>query len=143
MRIELDTSSREPIYQQLVDRIQLKVAQGELADGYKLPSVRELALDLRINPNTVARAYRELETAGVVVRQHGRGVFVSRRTGTVSAAEQERQLAEHVDALLLAAWRLGLTPDQLIEHVRSRASGLFSQHSTNSRSEGPGGADDE
>ena len=137
MRIELDTSSREPIYRQIVDRIQMKVARGELADGYRLPSVRELALELRINPNTVARAYRELEEARVVVRQQGRGVFVSRRMDTVSAEEKQRQLAEYLDALLLAAWRLGVPPDQLVEELRRRAVGLFSELGD---SNGPGGS---
>ncbi|MEM8933930.1 MAG: GntR family transcriptional regulator [Acidobacteriota bacterium] len=131
MKLHIDTTSREPIYRQLVERIQLRIARGELADGAKLPSVRELALKLRINPNTVARAYRELEDGGVVVRQQGRGVFVTHRVDAISDDEKQRQLIDHLDALLLAAWRLGVAPEQVVDALRERAAGLFSDPAEN------------
>ena len=126
MRFKLDTTSREPIYQQLVAQIQLAVARGALTAGEKLPSVRALALSVQINPNTVAKAYAELENAGVVVRQHGRGVFVANRTSELTSAARARQLSGHLDTLLVAAWRLDIDLETLVDALRERASSTFS-----------------
>jgi len=79
MEIRLDMESPEPIYLQIMDSIKHLVATGELKPGEQLPTVRQLATDLRINPNTVARAYLELDREGVISTQQGRGTFVSER----------------------------------------------------------------
>lgn len=125
MRIHLDPTSREPIYRQIVEQIRLQAARGDLAEGERLPSVRELAVDLRINPNTAARAYRELEQEGVVVLQQGRGVFVTPRPKAPKAPDRRRILRPAIDDLLLKAWEVGIRPDQVVEEVRDRATELF------------------
>lgn len=76
MQIQLDFRSRQPIYAQIVEQIRQKVARGELQPGDQLPTVRQLATDLRVNFNTVARAYRLLDEAGLISTQHGRGTYV-------------------------------------------------------------------
>ncbi len=125
MKLHLENSSAQPIYRQLVEQLRLQVARGEILDGHRLPSVRELALELRINPNTVARAYSELEREGVVIRQQGRGVFVTERKPKVPAAQRRRLLDEHLDQLLVAAWKLGVDSEELIDRLASRASEFF------------------
>lgn len=127
MNLKLDTASPQAIYLQIVEQVRLQVARAELEGGRRLPSVRELALTLRINPNTVARAYRELERDGVVVKQHGRGVFVAEHKATLSAAQRRRQLNSHLDTLLVAAWQIGVTPEELIQRLGERAAEFFAQ----------------
>ncbi len=125
MTLHIDTASPKPIYKQIVEQVRLQVARGELPGGGRLPSVRELALELRINPNTVARAYRELEREGLAVRQQGRGVFVAERQAKLPAAQRRKLLSARLDELLVAAWQLGVTPEELIERLERRASEFF------------------
>lgn len=125
MKLRLDTTTPQPIYRQIVEQLRLQVARGELAGSSRLPSVRELALELRINPNTVARAYRELERENLVVRQQGRGVFVAERPPKLPAAQRRKLLAARLDELLVAAWQLGVPPEELIERLERRASEFF------------------
>lgn len=129
INLNLDPSSRQPIYQQLVDQLRVQIACGELADGTRLPSVRELALELRINPNTVARTYRELENEGFVVLQQGRGVFVTHQTAELSADERRKVLQGPLDELLIAGWQLGLEPRDLAAELERRAAELFDDSS--------------
>ncbi|MEM7586891.1 MAG: GntR family transcriptional regulator [Acidobacteriota bacterium] len=125
MKLRLENASTQPIYRQIVDQLRLQVARGALPGGHRLPSVRELALELRINPNTVARAYSELEREGVVVRQQGRGVFVKEQPQKLPAAQRRRVLEGHLDELLVVAWKLGVGTDELIERLATRASEFF------------------
>ncbi len=127
LNLHLDPASRQPIYQQLVEQLRVAIARGELEDGTRLPSVRELALELRINPNTVARTYRELEHEGFVVLQQGRGVFVTHRTAELSVIERRKMLQGPLDELLIAGWQLGLEPRDLIEELERRAKELFAE----------------
>ncbi len=127
MRFRLDPTSRDPIYHQLVEQVERMVAGGVLAEGDKLPSVRELALELRINPNTVARAYGELEQEGLVVRQHGRGVFVAPRIPELSESRRQTLLRGPIDELLLTAWKAGIDLDAVIEAVHRRAGELLAE----------------
>jgi GntR family transcriptional regulator len=76
MRIQIDFRSGEPIYLQILDQIRMMIANGELKPGDQLPTVRQLAADLRVNFNTIARAYRLLDDAGMISTQHGRGTYV-------------------------------------------------------------------
>lgn len=125
MRIRLDPTSRDPIYSQLVEQVERLVAGGELSDGDKLPSVRELALRLRINPNTVARAYGELEANGVVVRQRGRGVFVTARQQELTERQQLELLRAPMDDLLLTAWKAGVDLETVVAVLERRAEELL------------------
>ena len=78
---KLDLASGVPVYRQIIDQVLLAVAAGTLAGGVQLPTVRQVAVDLAINPNTVLRAYRELELRGVITTQQGIGTFVTRKQG--------------------------------------------------------------
>lgn len=121
MSFRLDPTSPQPIYRQIVDQVQSRVATGDLEQGQKLPSVRDLAMELRINPNTVARAYRELESEGIVVLQQGRGVFVAPRKSVLPFTQRRKQLEGPVTDLLVAAWKLNVDVQQLIELLQEKA----------------------
>ncbi len=121
MQIRISQDDGTPIYQQLIHQIRLLVASGRLSKGERLPTVRKLAETLLINPNTVARAYRELETAGVVVSRQGSGVFVSDAVSPLSRREKNRLLNERIDALLTEAVQLGFDIESVDSLVRQRS----------------------
>ena len=123
MNLRVDAASHTPIYEQVVAQVRALVAGGRLPAGQRLPSVRGLAEQLLINPNTVARAYRELERDGVVVSRQGHGVFVADQGSPFRAAERRRLLAASVDRLLAEAAQLGLEPADVEEMVRQRVEG--------------------
>src|ERR1700686_3611898 len=91
-RFRLDSHSGVPVYRQLIDQVQGGLASGALTPGNQLPTVRQVAVDLAINPNTVLRAYRELEIRGVLDSQQGTGTFISDRKATKHAGEQHGHL---------------------------------------------------
>ena len=110
MLIDLDLSDGRPLYQQIVDEVRRAVAQGALAADDPLPSVRTLALELRVNPNTVQQAYRELERAGVVYSRRGQGTFAARNG---AADQRELLLRDVAERALKDARRFGFTPHEL------------------------------
>jgi len=120
MHIRISPADGVPIYQQIVTQVKYLVAAGRLAPGDELPPIRALAEQLVINPNTVARAYRELEVAGVVVKRGTAGTFVSAAGSPLARRERVRILAERVDALLAEARQLGFSPDELLDLIRQR-----------------------
>lgn len=109
MEIQVETSSRQAIYRQLVSQIREGVARGLLEPGEQVPSVRELARRLVVNPNTVARAMTELEREGVLIGRPGIGYFVAERTSDLSRESRERRLGAGIDRLLTEAVHLGFT----------------------------------
>ena len=111
--LRVDPSSAEPVYEQLVGAVRRAVATGRLAPGDRLPSVRELARELVINPNTIAKAYQALESEGITVSRHGSGTFVADGRALMRRPEQKRRLREGIDALLTDAVHLGLTQDDV------------------------------
>ncbi len=121
MQIRISQDDGTPIYQQLINQIKLLVASGRLAADEQLPAVRKLAETLLINPNTVARAYRELESAGVVISKRGSGVFVSSAGSPLSRREKNRLLNERIDALLTEAVQLGFAIESVDSLVRQRS----------------------
>ncbi|MCH9651960.1 MAG: GntR family transcriptional regulator [Deltaproteobacteria bacterium] len=121
MRFHLDPGSKVPIYRQLTEQIERSLVAGEFSPGDRLPSVRELAMNLRINPNTVGRAYSELERQGVVTRQQGRGVFVSSRQKDLSKEERRAVLRQPIEELLIAAWKAEIDVDEVIAELQQRA----------------------
>ena len=128
MQIHVTDSDGTPYYQQVVSQIKFQVASGRLEAGEQLPPVRKLAEQLLINPNTVARAYRELEQEGVVTSRRGAGVFVAESgSSPLSRKEKLKILNERIDGLLTEASQLNIDHDtlsRLIEQRRSRfASG--------------------
>ena len=120
MQIHVTDSDGTPFYVQVVNQIKFLVASGRLAAGEQLPPVRKLAEQLLINPNTVARAYRELETEGVVASRRGAGVFVSDGGSPLSRKEKNRILNERIDALLTECTQLGIDLETLLKLVQQR-----------------------
>jgi GntR family transcriptional regulator len=122
MGFYIDTASRLPIYQQLVEQIREAVARGDLQPEERLPSVRQLSGDLVVNPNTVARAYLELERAGILVSRAGRGMFVAQPRTELTKAARDRRLAESLDRWLTEAVHLGFSADEVVQLVSKRVS---------------------
>jgi GntR family transcriptional regulator len=114
--VHLDYRDARPIYTQIVDGFRQQISAGILQVGDKLPSVRELAAELTINPNTIQRAYRELEAAGWIATVAGKGCFVH-SIPTAQSSQQQALLAEF-DRLTHQLIASGLTADQLISHLR-------------------------
>lgn len=114
MQFELDFRSGQPIYLQIADQIRQKVANGELKPGDQLPTVRQMATDLRVNFNTVARAYRMLDEAGLISTQHGRGTYIW-EAPPAEVAERLRQetLESLTRRFFHSAQRQGYTPDEV------------------------------
>ncbi|HTS01501.1 MAG TPA: GntR family transcriptional regulator [Thermoanaerobaculia bacterium] len=111
----LDPSSGVPFYRQVIDQVLLAVADGRLKPGAQLPTVRALAVELSVNLNTIARAYREMEIRGIVETQQGTGTFVSARRPERKAADRRRALERLVDQFLTTAASQGFTTDEFAE----------------------------
>lgn len=118
MLIHLSQSDGVPIYLQIVNQIKYLVASARLEPGEELPAIRTLAEQLLVNPNTVARAYRELEQAGVVEMRRTAGTFVSATKSPLARKEKLRVLGERIDALLAEARQMDVPLDELIELLR-------------------------
>ena len=114
----LDLHSGVPVYRQLIDQVRGGVASGSLAPGDQLPTVRQLAVDLAINPNTVMRAYRELELGGMLETHQGTGTFISDKKVEKKTAERERQLGQMVSEFAARAGAAGFTVDDVIDRLR-------------------------
>ena len=118
MQIHISSNDGVPIYLQIVNQVKYLVASGRLAPGEELPPIRGLAEQLLVNPNTVARAYRELQTAGVVTKRRTAGTYVSDAGSPLERRERMRILGERVDALLAEARQMNVTTKELIELIR-------------------------
>jgi GntR family transcriptional regulator len=118
----LDLHSGMPVYRQIIDQARGAIASGALAAGDQLPTVRQLAVDLEINPNTVVRAYRELEFGGLLETHQGTGTFISTQKMKRKDEERERQLAQIVGDCVSRAGAAGFTLDELIDELRALAS---------------------
>ncbi len=114
----LDKHSGVPVYRQLIDQVQAAVATGALKTGDQLPTVRRVAVDLTINPNTVARAYREMELRGILDTQQGTGTFVADNPIERSPAERKRQIVQLVTEFVARAGAAGFTAGELAEALR-------------------------
>src|SRR5579863_5419598 len=110
----LDGHSGVPVYRQLIDQVQGAIASGVLKPGDQLPTVRLVAVELAINPNTVMRAYREMEIRGILDTQQGTGTFIADRQSEPTREERERQLSQLVGEFISRAGAAGLTVDELI-----------------------------
>jgi GntR family transcriptional regulator len=114
----LDLHSGMPVYRQIMDQVRGGIASGALTAGDQLPTVRQLAVDLEINPNTVVRAYRELEFGGLIETHQGTGTFISAQKMKRADAERDRQLTQIVGDCVARAGAAGFTVDELIEALR-------------------------
>jgi GntR family transcriptional regulator len=117
-QLKLDLHSGVPVYRQIIDQVRGGMASGTLAAGDQLPTVRQLAVDLEINPNTVMRAYRELELGGMLETHQGTGTFISDKKISRNNAERERQLDQLAGEIAARAGAAGFTVDELLERLR-------------------------
>jgi GntR family transcriptional regulator len=124
--IEVAPGDPRPLFRQIVDGIRRKVAAGELEEGSRLPSVRALAMQLTINPNTVAKAYAELAAEGLIESHKGVGLFISGRRQRLSTAERRRRLDEAVEQFVGAVLPLGYELDEVVERLRRELEPLLS-----------------
>lgn len=118
LRFQLDLHSGVPVYRQIIDQVTGGIATGALARGDQLPTVRQLAVDLSINPNTVIRAYRELEIRGVLDTQQGTGTFISDQKIARNDAERQRRLNQLVSEFVARAGSNGFAVEELIEELQ-------------------------
>jgi GntR family transcriptional regulator len=124
MELHLSPHDGVPIYLQIVNQVKYLVAAGRLAPGEELPPIRVLAERLLINPNTVARAYRELETAGVVTKRRTAGTYVSDAGSPLARREKLRILTERIEALLAEASQMNVETEELLDLIRQREQAL-------------------
>ena len=137
MLISINQSDGTPMYFQLVRQIKHLIATGRLAPNDELPPVRVLAQQLLINPNTVVRAYRELESAGLIYTRRGSGCYVAERPVPYSDDECRRILTERIDALVAESRNLGVDLEQVVELLRDRDRDLPSQSRKEGQEEDP------
>jgi GntR family transcriptional regulator len=117
----LDDHSGVPVYRQLIDQVQAAIAAGLLWPGLQLPTVRQVAVDLAINPNTVSRAYREMEIRGLLDTQQGTGTFVADKKVEFSKDERDRKLAQLVGEFVSRAGAAGFSLKQLMQALRDQS----------------------
>jgi GntR family transcriptional regulator len=120
-RFALNLHSGVPVYRQLIDQVRSGMALGALASGDQLPTVRQMAVDLAINPNTVLRAYRELELSGLLETHQGTGTFVANKKLERKDAERERQLTQLANEFAARAGAAGFTVEELLERLSELA----------------------
>lgn len=119
MWISVDPRSSVPIYQQIVADIKDRVAKGVIEPGTRLPTIRDLAVTITINPNTIAKAYQELEREGVIEVMRGRGTFISQSAPDGPSAAQLAALRELMNTLLVEAHHVGVTPQYIIVELQA------------------------
>jgi GntR family transcriptional regulator len=124
MQIHISSSNGVAIYLQIVNQIKYLVASGRLLMGAELPPIRVLAERLLINPSTVARAYRELETAGIVEKRRTAGTYVSEQGSPLARRERIKILAERIDALLAEARQMNIAVDDVLKLVEQRNAAM-------------------
>jgi GntR family transcriptional regulator len=120
MQIHISANDGVPIYWQIVNQVKYLVASGRLAPGEELPPIRVLATQIVVNPNTVARAYRELEQAGIVEKRRTAGTYVSDAGSPLARRERVKILTERIDALLAEARQMNIETDAVVELIRQR-----------------------
>ena len=119
-RFRLDNASGVPVYRQLIDQVQAGIATGTLSVGYQIPTVRQVAVDLAINPNTVMRAYRELEIRGVLDTQQGTGTFIAPQPAQIDDNDRARRLDQLLDEFVARAGAGGFTLAEVVEALKER-----------------------
>lgn len=132
MILRIDTTTSLPVYAQIVDQIKRAIAAGSLRAGDGLPSLRETAIKLRINPLTVAKAYKQLESDGLIETRHGLGSYVTANSGAAEVFRRET-LARDIDDLIVDAFHMGVSSDELNELFEERtnaANESFAQRRT-------------
>jgi len=128
MDITIDLTDGVPIYRQIVNQVKYLVASGLLQPGEELPPIRTLALQIKVTPNTIVKAYHELEISGVIHKRRGSGTFVSEARPQLLALRERRRLIEQrIDALLAEAHQLNFAADDILRMVRERKTAMDSE----------------
>jgi len=122
--ITINVADGVPIYRQIANQVRYLAASGSLAPGEELPPIRTLALQLKVTPNTVVRAYDELEAAGVIHKRRGAGTYVSEGQSRLADRERQRIIEQRVDALLAEAHHLNFTADELLRVLDERRAAM-------------------
>jgi GntR family transcriptional regulator len=120
MDITITLTDGVPIYRQIVNQVKYLLASGLLEPGEELPPIRTLALQLKVTPNTIVKAYHELEVAGVVHKRRGSGTFVSEKRPQLALRERRRVIEQRIDGLLAEAHQLNFTTQDILRMVRER-----------------------
>ena len=120
MKFVIYRKSGVPYYRQILEQVKFAIARGELETGDRLPTVRRLAVDLAVNPNTVIRAYRELQIEGLLETQQGSGTFVSPQRPEIDELEKQRMLEQILTELLSRASSHGFSLDEVLEGLQQR-----------------------
>ncbi|MDR0389008.1 MAG: GntR family transcriptional regulator [Spirochaetaceae bacterium] len=121
MNFSLDPANGIPIYRQLIQQIEYAVLSGRVKPGDRLPTIRSLSVELRINPNTIAKAYNELEIRGMLVTQVGNGTFISDKKPRGEEAARNRKIRETLERFIRELEALGVSKKELAEMVREKA----------------------
>ena len=122
--ITIDLTDGVPIYRQIVNQVKYLVASGLLLPGEELPPIRTLALQLKVTPNTVVKAYGELESSGVIHKRQGSGTFVSDLRPKLAVRERRRIIEQRIDALLAEAHQLNFSGNDILRMVRERRAAM-------------------
>ena len=120
IKFELDVKSGVPFHRQIVDQIKYSIASERLLPGEQLPTLRELAVQLQVNPNTVRKSYSELEILGILDTQQGTGTFITNRQVEIGPAEKSRMLKQICDELIARGHQYNLTLKEIIQHLQGR-----------------------
>jgi GntR family transcriptional regulator len=124
MQLRINSNDGVPIYLQIVNQVKHMVASGRLTPGDEIPPIRSLAEQVVVNPNTVARAYLELERAGIVTKRHGTGTYIAEPVRPLPQRDRIRILRQRVDALVIEAKHLGVELSEVIKLVRDRNAAI-------------------
>lgn len=115
MQFRIDNASDRPVYQQIIDQIKRDIALGRLIKDEKLPTVRQLAKQLAINPNTIAKAYRQLEQEGIIVTKPGTGAFVASLDSNLSKSVRKKIASEELERIAIEAFHMQIDRQTLLE----------------------------
>lgn len=115
MQVRIDHASDRPVYQQIMDQVKRDIALGRLLREERLPTVRQLAQDLAINPNTIAKAYRQLEQEGVIVTKAGAGAFVAGLDSHLSRTVRKRILCDELERIVVEAFHMQIERQTLLD----------------------------
>jgi GntR family transcriptional regulator len=123
INFKLDIKSGVPFHRQITDQIKYGIASGRLLPGEQLPTVRELAVNLSVNPNTVRKAYSELDILGVLNTQQGTGTFISEQKNAIQPEEKKRALTQLCDEFVARGQQYNLSLDEIIEYLENKRKG--------------------
>ncbi|MCP4609904.1 MAG: GntR family transcriptional regulator [Planctomycetes bacterium] len=119
MQIRIDNASDRPVYQQIIDHVKRDIALGRIIKNEKLPTVRQLAGQIAINPNTIAKAYRQLEQQGIIVTKAGAGAFVANLDSNLSRSVRKKLISDELERIAVDAYHMQIESQTLLEWFKS------------------------